>query len=108
MPHPDVTLASPTDHRLEESPSHGHLSARPAAPGAQDPGRTLGIVGLVLAIFCSLIGMIVSIIAYNRSKQAGYKNNIALAGIVVGAVLFVVGLIVNISTGVFTGLYNNR
>lgn len=64
-------------------------------PPAQDPGRTMGIVGLVLAIFCSLIGMVVSIIAYNKSKAAGYKNTIALAGIIVGAVLFVVGLIVN-------------
>ena len=66
-------------------------------PGAtgEDPGRTMGIVGLILAIFCNLIGLVVSIIAYNRSKTAGYKNNIALAGIIVGAVLFVIGLIVN-------------
>jgi hypothetical protein len=64
-------------------------------PPAQDPGRTMGIVGLVLAIFCSLIGMVVSIIAFNKSKQVGFKNNIALAGIIVGAVLFVVGLILN-------------
>ena len=62
---------------------------------AQDPGRTLGIVGLVLAIFCNLIGLVVSIIAFNKSKAAGFKNNIALAGIVVGAVLFVIGIIVN-------------
>ena len=64
-------------------------------PPAQDPGRTMGIVGLILAIFCSLVGLIVSIIAFNKSKQAGFKNNIALAGIIVGAVLFVVGIIVN-------------
>ena len=64
-------------------------------PPAQDPGRTMGIVGLVLAIFCNLIGLVVSVIAFNKSKQAGFKNNIALAGIIVGAVLFVVGLIVN-------------
>lgn len=62
---------------------------------AQDPGRTLGIVGLVLAIFCNLIGLVVSIIAFTRSKNAGFKNNIALAGIIVGAALFVISLIVN-------------
>lgn len=50
--------------------------------------------------------MVVSILAYNKSKAAGFKNNIALAGIVVGAVLFVVGLIVNLTTGVMSGLYN--
>ncbi len=68
-------------------------------PPAQDPGRTMGIVGLVLAIFCNLIGLVVSIIAFNKSKQAGFKNNIALAGIVVGAVLFVIGLIYNLTVG---------
>ena len=59
----------------------------------------MGIVGLVLAIFCSLVGMVVSIIAYNKSKTAGFKNNIALAGIIVGAVLFVIGLIYNLTVG---------
>jgi hypothetical protein len=68
-------------------------------PPAQDPGRTMGIVGLVLAIFCNLIGLVVSIIAFNKSKQAGFKNNIALAGIIVGAVLFVIGLIYNLTVG---------
>ena len=46
----------------------------PAGAPAQDPGRTLGIVGLILAIFCNLIGMIVSIIAYTRSKNAGVQE----------------------------------
>jgi hypothetical protein len=75
------------------------MSSYQPPPGAagQDPGRTMGIVGLILAIFCSLIGMVISIIAYQRSKQAGYQNNIALAGIIVGAVLFVLGLIINFS-----------
>ncbi len=54
-------------------------------------------VGLVLAIFCSLIGMVVSIIAYNKSKTAGFKNNFALAGIIVGAVSMVVGVVVNLT-----------
>jgi hypothetical protein len=77
-------------------------------PGAtgEDPGRTMGIVGLILAIFCNLIGLVVSIIAYNRSKSAGYKNNIALAGIVVGAVLFVLSVIINIT--VLPGMFRVR
>jgi multisubunit Na+/H+ antiporter MnhG subunit len=60
------------------------------APITEDPGRTLGIVGLVVSIFASLIGLIISVIAYNKSKAAGYKNNFALAGIVIGAVFFVI------------------
>ena len=41
------------------------------APITEDPGRTLGIIGLVVSIFASLIGLIISIIAYNKSKAAG-------------------------------------
>ena len=77
--------------------------AVPPPPAAQDPGRTLGIVGLILAFFCSLIGMIISIVAYRQSAQAGYKNNIALAGIIVGAVFLVLGIILQV-TGVLTGI----
>ena len=74
------------------------------APG--DPGRTLCIVGLILAFFCSLIGLIISIIAYRQSQQAGYKNNIALAGIIVGAISLVLGLILQF-TGALAGLLGN-
>ncbi|MFE4465003.1 DUF4190 domain-containing protein [Oerskovia sp. NPDC056781] len=65
-----------------------------AAP-ATDPGKTLGIVGLVLSILgcTSLIGLILSIVALSKSKKAGYKNGIALAGIIVGAVLLVASII---------------
>jgi heme/copper-type cytochrome/quinol oxidase subunit 1 len=81
--------------------------AVPPPPAAQDPGRTLGIVGLILAFFCSLIGMIISIVAYRQSAQAGYKNNIALAGIIVGAVLLVLSIILQV-TGVLTGIISGN
>ena len=73
----------------------------PGAP-AEDPGKTLGIVGLVLSIIgcTSLIGLILSIVALNKSKKAGYKNGIALAGIIVGAVLLVGAIIFGIIAGI--------
>jgi len=65
----------------------------PAPAGTDFPGKTLGIVGLIVAIFFNLIGLIISIIAFNQSKAAGFKNTPAKAGIIVGAVLFVVGIL---------------
>lgn len=80
----------------------------PAAQPASPPGKTLGIVGLVLSIVCGgLIGAIVSFIAYRQSAAAGWKNNVALAGIVVGLAVFVIGIIVNLTTGTFSALMNN-
>ncbi|HEY5788896.1 MAG TPA: DUF4190 domain-containing protein [Microlunatus sp.] len=72
-------------------------------PPAQDPGRTMGIVGLVLSIvgfFCgvgAIAGIIVSAIALNKSKAAGFKNNLALAGLIIGIVSLVLGVIVGIT-----------
>ncbi len=70
------------------------------APGQDYPGKTLGIVGLIVAIFASLIGLIISAIALNQSKKAGYKNTPALAGVIVGAILFAITVIFWIIWGV--------
>ncbi len=62
-------------------------------PQATDPGKTLGIVGLVLSFFTALIGMIISIIAFRSSKKAGFKNTPALVGIIIGALVTVITII---------------
>ena len=69
---------------------------------AQDPGKTMGIVGLVLSFLgcLSIVGLILSIIAFNKSKKAGYKNGVALAGIIVGAVVLVISIVVGIVLGI--------
>ena len=68
--------------------------AVPAPAGTDFPGKTMGIVGLILAIIFPLIGLIVSIIANGQSKKAGYKNGVAKAGIIVGAILTALGILV--------------
>ena len=58
------------------------------APSPADyPGKTLGIVGLVLAIVAPVVGIIVSAIAMNQSKTAGYPNKLAKIGLIIGIVL---------------------
>lgn len=65
----------------------------PAIAGTTYPGKTLGIIGLIVAFPLSLVGLILSIVAIGQSRKAGYKNTPALVGIIVGAVLLVIGLI---------------
>ena len=62
-----------------------------AAP--TDPNKTLSIVALILAFVASLIGAILGIVAYTKSKKAGYKNGLALAAIIIGFVIFVIQII---------------
>jgi Ca2+/H+ antiporter len=61
---------------------------------SENPGKSLGIVGLILAFFVNIVGLIVSIVALRRSKKAGHKNGFAVAGIIVSLLSIVVGAIV--------------
>ena len=64
-----------------------------AGAPAEDPAKTLSIVGLVLAIVAPLIGLIISIVARKQSRAAGYDNGMAKAGVIIGAILTVLGVI---------------
>ncbi len=77
----------------------------PAA--ANDPGKTLGLVGLILAIIpcTSTIGLILSIVGFVMSRKVGIQNQKAFAGIIIGAVWIVIGIIAQIA-GLTSGLYN--
>jgi hypothetical protein len=88
-------MTEPTPAPAASTPSSSGGLATPPA-GVDYPGKTLGIVGLIVAIFFNLIGLIISVIAYNQSKAAGYKNTPAFVGIIVGAVLLVLGIIIGI------------
>ena len=78
-------------------PGQGYPAAQPYPGGypgypvpngeMQDPDNAMGIVGLVLNfVCCGPIGLIVSWIALNKSKERGYKNTVALVGAIVGGI----------------------
>jgi tetratricopeptide (TPR) repeat protein len=102
-------LSAPGQPRAPSPPdpkSSGHTmgqyqAARPQRP-ARPPGRTLGIVGLILGIvgvpasivfLFGVIGLVFCIVAYRQSAKAGFMNDIALAGIIVGVISLVLGVI---------------
>ena len=64
------------------------------------PGKTLGIVGLVLAFVSAIVGLIISIVANNQSKAAGYTNTPAKIGIIVGIIVTVIAVIIIIVAAV--------
>ena len=75
---------------------------------AADPGNTLGLVGLILAIIpcTSTIGLVLSIVAYIISRRANFQNGKALAGIIVGAAWIVLGFILQLTMGLLSGIFN--
>jgi hypothetical protein len=64
---------------------------QPVSGPTSYPGKTLGIIGMILAFPVSLIGLVISIVALVQSRKAGYQNVPAIVGIIVGAGLVLVG-----------------
>ncbi len=64
----------------------------------EDPGRTVGIIGLVVGIIgiifpvmpVNVVGLILSIIGYKKSKDVNIKNVLALVGIWLNAIMIVI------------------
>jgi hypothetical protein len=95
-----------------QQPSGQQPSGQPQYPGGPQyggpastgpvPGKTLGIVGFVLAFLASPIGLIISIVAMVQSRKAGVKNGFALAGIIIGiigTIVIIVSIIALVALG---------
>lgn len=92
---PEVTSPAPVEAPSVASPQSVGTPAQPGiAPAAADPGKGLGIAGFVMSLLgFGVISLIMSIIAKNQSKKAGYSNGLALAGIIISAITMVLGVI---------------
>jgi hypothetical protein len=89
-PYPSVPPTAPQPGVY--APAYG------AVAPVQNPGRTLGIVGFILA-FCgplTVAGLIVSIVGLVKSRRAQQPNGLALAGTIIGALGTVVGIVVTV------------
>lgn len=86
----EPTATTPTDPMTGasgESLAAGTVARR-------DPHFVLGIVGFALTLIAllNIVGLVLSIIAFVKSKRAGFTNGFALAGLIIGGlgVLFLV------------------
>ncbi|MBF4570704.1 hypothetical protein ITJ57_18205 [Plantibacter sp. VKM Ac-2880] len=88
---------------MTNAPQYNPGQQQGAALPADYPGKTLGLVGLILAIVVPLVGLIISLVAKNQSKAAGYPNQLAKIGVIIGAILLVLGIIGSILYAVTLG-----
>jgi len=92
-----------TDPNAPQQPAYQQpaYQQQPLQPAPGDyPGKTLGIVGLVFAFVFALVGLILSIIALNQSKAAGFRNTPAKVGLILSIVflaIYVVWIIIAIA-----------
>lgn len=99
-PMPPQTPPTPS---YQPQPPNGQPAAQPMppygppnqyyAPQPIDPGKGLGIAGLVMAFILPVVGFILSIISRNKSVKAGYPGGLGLAGIITSSVLALLWLL---------------
>ncbi|MHA7274851.1 hypothetical protein ACX80Z_15665 [Arthrobacter sp. TMT4-20] len=73
----------------------GPYGAGPYGQPTENPGKTLGIVGMICSIIwpISVVGLIISIVAMVKSRKARMGNGFALAGIIIGAIGVITGIL---------------
>ena len=71
-------------------------------PQVQTPLSTLSILGFVFAFVMSLVGLILSIVAYNSAKQEGdlRSKNFSQIGIILSAVFLGLSVVIGIIVGI--------
>lgn len=83
-------------------------------PPATDPGKDMGLISLILSIASFLVpsgmllpaaGAILGYIARNNSQKAGFKNEFAFIGMVIGIVKCGVAILTTIASVAFMLLY---
>lgn len=103
---PATPPAAPPAAPAAEPAAQSYQAAAPAAPAdqpapaASQPGKVLGIVGLILAFIIPPVGLILGIVALVQSKKAGAKNGIALTAIILGAIFTIAWILFWIIIGI--------
>ncbi|MCL1838251.1 MAG: hypothetical protein FWG47_02910 [Propionibacteriaceae bacterium] len=76
---------------------------QPYPPAPQgNPGTTMGVVGLILGLLLgplAFIGLILSFIGLRKSKAVGMKNGVAVAGIIISIVFFLISIPIVLALG---------
>jgi hypothetical protein len=96
-------INQPTSEQPQSTPpvtENSDANQAVAAPliGQDDPGKTLGIVSIVLDVLgLALIGAILGYLSKKKSKEAGYDGTLGQIGMIIGLVLVGLGTLVFIA-----------
>jgi len=80
------------------------MPAMPAMPHVVERTSGMAIAGFVLSFFCSLFGLIFSILGYNECKRSlgtVKGQGLALAGIIISSFILVIGILAAIAIPAF-------
>ena len=126
-------IEAPAVEAIEEIPVAEPVDAEAPELPTVDPGKTFGIISMVLgivaillntvcscipllgcftavvALIAAIVGVILGFVAMNKSKAAGFKNTFALVGMILSiasVALWIVSLIVSLIFGSLPALFS--
>jgi hypothetical protein len=91
-------MTDPTVPPYQATPLPPYEAATPS-----EAGKGLGIAGFIVDFFVAPVGLILSIVAKVQSSRAGVKNGLATAGIILGVIFTIGGVIGIVAFGVAIG-----
>lgn len=106
---PPIETPQPVPAFQPPAASHPTPEPQPSIqPAGEDPGKTLAIIGIILAFFFNVVGLILSIIARSKSKKAGYPTTLATIGIVLNSVFILLSVLaISLLVIITLAAYNN-
>ncbi|MDQ5932593.1 MAG: hypothetical protein QG649_678 [Patescibacteria group bacterium] len=87
------------DTSFTEPAAYAPAPVAPAGVGApaEDPGKTMGIVGIILVFFFAPAAIVLGMLSRNKSKAAGHSTTLGTVSLIGGIVMTVLGIISTIA-----------
>ncbi|WP_277212128.1 hypothetical protein [Isoptericola croceus] len=105
-PRPGTPQPPPGYSQQPGTPPPGYQAAGYPPPYAPDPpGKTMGIIGFVLAFVLAPAGIIVSAMALSESKKVGYDNVLGKWGFWLSIVFTGIGVLIVLAYVLFFVLF---
>ena len=71
-----------------------HPTSPVASPQSQQVGLVVGVIALICAFAFPIAGAIIGAVAVAEARKGGYRNPLALAALILGAVLTVLTIVI--------------
>lgn len=102
MTDPTATQGPQADQAPQAVPPQPAPAPR-AASSTEDPGFTLGLVGLISGFFMNIVGLILGYVGWQQSKAAGLQNPLALVAMIYSGAMLAMGVVITAFVVITTG-----
>lgn len=79
---------------MDQQPQPGQQFSPAPQVRVEDPGKTLGIVSIVLDVIgFAPVGLVLGVISKKKSRQAGFDGSLGNVGMIIGIIFTIIGVL---------------